>query len=303
MREHGTRACYVWGPETGAGKGCRCEPCAAANRAAVAEAARRVEPAYISAGPAREHIAFLAEHGIGLKTVAKASGVSHGALWKLMYGKRQADGTQKPSRRIRPETAEKILAVTLDGGADGSRVPAGPTLAAVERLVAAGVPKVRIAERCGQTGPGLQIGTEYVTRRTARAIAEMAAELDAGALVTVRRHRNRDTIVAPEAVEPEERPDPQHTLRDHVTLALVELLEERIDQNHWRKESACRGRPPWMFFPARGDVKAMAAAKKVCGACFVREQCLEANLHQRDGIYGGLSGFERRALRREAVAS
>ena len=30
---------------------------------------------------------------MGLKTIAERSGVAHGALWKLMYGKRQPDGS------------------------------------------------------------------------------------------------------------------------------------------------------------------------------------------------------------------
>jgi hypothetical protein len=302
-REHGTQACYVFGEWGGDSKnGCRCDACKDGNRARYYERKARVEPPLVSAGPAREHCRWLATQGVGLKQIVKASGVSQGAVWKLMYGKRQADGTQKPSKRIHPDLAAKILAVTPSQGAEGSRVPAGPVHEMVARLVAAGVPKVRIAERCGQ-GRSLQIGEQYVTRRTARTIADMVAELEAGTLVSVRYTRHGQIRLAPDAPEREDE-DPQNTLRDHVTLALVELLEDRIDQNHWRREAACRGRPPWMFFPARGDHKSVAAAKKVCGACFVRAECLAANLHERDGVYGGLSARERRDLRaREAVAS
>jgi hypothetical protein len=35
VRTHGSRACYVWGPEGGRGKGCRCFPCRVANARAV----------------------------------------------------------------------------------------------------------------------------------------------------------------------------------------------------------------------------------------------------------------------------
>lgn len=85
------------------------------------------------------------------------------------------------------------------------------------------------------------------------------------------------------------------------TLVRAELLEERIDQT-WRTQAACRNRPPWMWFPARGDHETMAAAKKVCAACFVRVECLAANLDKKEGVYGGLSARERRTIRSEAVA-
>ncbi|WP_300643644.1 hypothetical protein [Nocardioides sp.] len=65
---------------------------------------------YADAYPLRLHVQELREAGMGLKTIAVRSGVSHGALWKLMYGKRQPDGSQTPSRRILRETAEKLYA-------------------------------------------------------------------------------------------------------------------------------------------------------------------------------------------------
>lgn len=301
-REHGTKACYVFGEWGGDSRnGCRCADC----RAAIARYEQKrnaaTEPPYVSANQAREHITFLATQGVGLKQIAKVSGVSHGALWKLVYGVPSAG--RAPSKRIRPATAQAILAVSPTDGADGSMVPADRTLENVDRLVAAGVPKARIAERCGQKGPGLQIGSQMVTRRTARAVEAMVAELDAGTLVTVRHGRHGITTIAPAAPEDEAATPPAYDDRDKVTLALVELLEERIDQNQWRREAACRGRPSWMFFPARGDVVTLAAAKKICSACFVRDDCLAANLNRRDGVYGGMSARERRALRGAAVAS
>lgn len=38
-RRHGTRSCYVWGPEPGRGKGCRCFPCRVANARAMQQIA------------------------------------------------------------------------------------------------------------------------------------------------------------------------------------------------------------------------------------------------------------------------
>lgn len=84
-RPHGTRAKYVVDK-------CRCEPCTADNLAKANERRHAISRPdetwvpYVPAGRARDHVRDLAAHGIGLKTIAKVSGVSHGALWKLMYG-------------------------------------------------------------------------------------------------------------------------------------------------------------------------------------------------------------------------
>lgn len=323
-REHGSQACYVFGEWGGDSKnGCRCDTCKAGNTTRYFERKARIEPAYVDAGPAREHVAWLSTQGVGLKQIVKVSTVSQGVLWKLMYGKRQPDGTRRASKRILRSTHDAIVAVTPSSGADGSRIPAGPTLAHVDRLVAAGVPRVRIAERIGQTG-ALQLRGQQVTRHHARAIAEMVAELDAGTLVTVKRHRNGDRHITPDGVDREavlrdqarreQSRDRQRRHRmgddyepapaddiDEMYLAMAELLERRQDEP-WRTEAACRNRPPWVWFPAPDDRKAIAAAKKVCGACFAREPCLQANLDEPDGVFGGLTAAERVSARLAAAA-
>src|SRR5690606_32073167 len=106
VREHGTYAAYVFGPEgSDTANGCRCPACRDARRDYEARRKQRAAPPYVSATPAREHIAWLGRHGVGLKRIAEVSGVSHGALWKLVYGRTRADGTRRTSERIRPETA------------------------------------------------------------------------------------------------------------------------------------------------------------------------------------------------------
>lgn len=299
MRDHGTTACYVFGPQSGSDSrnGCRCVECRAARAKSERARNQRVEPAYVSAAPARDHIEFLSKEGVGLKRIAEVSGVSHGALWKLVYGINAGPNrkARPPSKRIRKETLDRILAITPADGADGSRVPAGPTLERVARLKAAGVPAVRIAERCGQSR-ALQIGSQYVTRATYRAVKEMCDELEAGTLVTHRVHRFGTAEIAPEGTATPTTP----YLDLDLVERLAEILEDRNSQP-WRVHAACRNRPPWIFFPARGDRKTLLAAKKVCSACTVRRECLTANLDRRDGIYGGLSEKERRALRQEAA--
>lgn len=111
MRDHGTHACFVHGPNPGSVKGgCRCEPCRQANAAYERQRSRRTAPPYVAADRARQHLAALSDQGIGLKTVARLSGVSHGALSKLVYGDRTRG--RGPSKRIRPATEKAILGVT-----------------------------------------------------------------------------------------------------------------------------------------------------------------------------------------------
>ena len=64
----------------------------------------------------------------------------------------------------------------------------------------------------------------------------------------------------------------------------------------WRERAACRGARIEVFFPGRGQTA--GPARQVCASCPVRQQCLEFAVSNRiaDGIWGGLTGPERRAL-------
>ena len=75
----------------------------------------------------------------------------------------------------------------------------------------------------------------------------------------------------------------------------------RPDVESWRAQAVCRGMDPGLFFPEQDDRRGMAAAKAVCAGCPVREECLEANLLERDGVWGGLSGKQRQAVRVERL--
>ena len=76
-----------------------------------------------------------------------------------------------------------------------------------------------------------------------------------------------------------------------------------IDQP-WAEEALCAQVDSEMFFPHMGG--SGVAAKKVCGLCDVRANCLDwaMGTNQRHGIWGQLSRVERDALRdvREVVA-
>ena len=172
-RAHGTYIKYVV-------ERCRCDPCRAANsdyETRRQHAMRRPDEIwlpYVPAGPARRHVRQLMAAGVGLKQIAKVSGVPHGSLSKLVYGDPQRN--MAPSKRIRPQTERAILAVTEADAADGAKIAAGPTWALIDQLIAAGYWKAWIARQIGQRGPGLQFGRDEVTARTARAVAALHAE-------------------------------------------------------------------------------------------------------------------------------
>lgn len=72
----------------------------------------------------------------------------------------------------------------------------------------------------------------------------------------------------------------------------------------WEDRAACLNEDPDLFFPPGSDWKGHedqeAAAKAVCNRCPVLDQCREKALADSDfeGIRGGLTGEERKALAR-----
>ena len=66
----------------------------------------------------------------------------------------------------------------------------------------------------------------------------------------------------------------------------------------WRTRAECLGMSVNLFFPARGANLDAVWAKAICAACPVRQKCLDANLHETVGIWGGMSEEERRKERR-----
>lgn len=67
-------------------------------------------------------------------------------------------------------------------------------------------------------------------------------------------------------------------------------------------EAACIGADVNLFFPPLGG--SVAEAKRICSGCPVRDACLEYALanNQWRGVWGGKSGKERRAMKREMAA-
>jgi len=148
---HGTRAAYVRDR-------CRCPACTAANTAASraiyrARAYGRWQP-YLDATGVRAHLQALRQAGIGVHRIAALTGtpVSH---VRALAG--TGPGSRPPVRRVRPQTAQRILALTATHAtrAPGSRVAPTGTRRRVQALIALGWPLARLAEALGQSTSSL----------------------------------------------------------------------------------------------------------------------------------------------------
>lgn len=179
---HATYACYVL-------DACRCPPCATAardyERNRVRAHAYGRYAGLVDAEPARQHVEALTAAGVGLKRVAKVSGVAHGNLWKLMYGKRRPDGSMTPSRRVRWETAVRIMVVPIPDSptsttlSAGASVPAVGTRRRLQALLALGWSQSKLGERLG-VEPGnftALMKQTQVSARRARAVAALYDQL------------------------------------------------------------------------------------------------------------------------------
>jgi len=68
----------------------------------------------------------------------------------------------------------------------------------------------------------------------------------------------------------------------------------------WRRNAACRGLDPEIFYPAP-DAEDVVDAKAVCRECLVQEICLEFALQvrEKEGVWGGATEKERRRILRQ----
>jgi hypothetical protein len=188
VRDHGTRARYVWGPDVNdqPGSGCRCagpEGCVAANAAAEAHRKRMIaygrwQP-FVDAGPVREHVRALGAAGIGHRRAAKLAGVPSSVVCRLLYG---GPGARPPARRLRPEAASKILAVSPSPTLLGNCALVGGTgvCRRLQALIAGGRSQASLAARLGMLGSNfgaLLHDRDQVTAGTARAVRALYDEL------------------------------------------------------------------------------------------------------------------------------
>lgn len=168
--QHGTRVRYKMDR-------CRCTPCRDAQKAYMRDRSRqaaygRWQP-YVDAEPARRHVRDLMDAGLGWKQVAERSGVGTGCLSKLLWGSPTRGAA--PSRRIRPATADALLAVRPDRVAAGQNVDPTGTHRRLQALVAAGWSQAQLANRLGmlRSNFGRMIGSRTVLASTRDAVAAL----------------------------------------------------------------------------------------------------------------------------------
>lgn len=149
---HGTHARYVLNR-------CRCDECKAALRA---YSKRRslwdrefpyLPPPLVDPKPARAHVRKLMRAGMGYKRIAQVAGVNPKTVYILATGKRK----DRKAKRMRRESAEKILAVDLDL-AGGQMVDSTEAKAIIAELVGRGWAKAEIGRRVhGPQAKALQV--------------------------------------------------------------------------------------------------------------------------------------------------
>lgn len=179
--EHGTRLAYILDR-------CRCRACRDAQ--ALYELDRHRQHAYgrwnglVDAEPAREHLRQLSAQGMGWKRAARAADVATGTVYAILWGKLpNSPGHPEhrpPRRRIRPDIAERLLAVQLDL-AGGALIEQAGTVRRLQALVACGWSGSKLSQRLGllpsNGWPIINGHRDRVTVATATAVRDLYEEL------------------------------------------------------------------------------------------------------------------------------
>lgn len=87
------------------------------------------------------------------------------------------------------------------------------------------------------------------------------------------------------------------------SIQLISIDDPRMTppiREEWQDKASCVGRDPELFFPGIGG--STLEAKAICEGCDVLFKCLEYVLkaekddYKRNGVFGGMSGVERKRL-------
>ncbi|TDD97598.1 hypothetical protein [Actinomadura rubrisoli] len=131
----------------------------------------------MDADPVRVHVRQLQACGLGLRRVAVAGGIERSVLIGLMNGK----PGRAPARKVRPQTALRILGVqpTLDNLGASTVIDATGTVRRLRALVAQGWSQAKLAGQLGIAPRNFTqtISAERVIVRTARAVCRLYDEL------------------------------------------------------------------------------------------------------------------------------
>jgi hypothetical protein len=130
--------------------------------------ARKPEWELIGTAAVRRHVAKLRSAGISKKSICRSARVNRGVLDRILLGE---------IKKTRRSTAARILAVTDSDHPDGNKIDATATWVLLDRLIAVGYRKRRIAKDLGRTSPALQLSRKSVTIKNAKAVVKLYAEL------------------------------------------------------------------------------------------------------------------------------
>ena len=118
----------------------------------------------VSATPARRHLQRLSRQGVGYKTVSDASDVGKTTMLQIVTGER---------KRIRKNTAEAILGVSVEASADHGLVPAARTWAMLEHLEPEYLGTEGLAQALGYRSGKIQIRKTRVLARTEHRVIQL----------------------------------------------------------------------------------------------------------------------------------
>ena len=92
--------------------------------------------------------------------------------------------------------------------------------------------------------------------------------------------------------------DPRRSIMNHALSGYP--YPEPEDTYNWRADASCKGMPPEIFFPSRGDFAMEVLAREVCSGCVVINECLDYAIqnHPVQGFWGNTSMRQRRAMRK-----
>ena len=78
-----------------------------------------------------------------------------------------------------------------------------------------------------------------------------------------------------------------------------------IKEEEWKKNTNCQGLDTEAFFPIkRGAYENRDMLTRICGACDVKQQCIDyAVKHDLQGWWGGTTEIQRRRIRAERKAA
>lgn len=172
------------GTGKGIAAGCPCVTCLSARRAAdrerLAERRRIIDP--VPSTAARRHLQILRRAGVKTTTIAAASGVPLGVIKHITAG--QEAIAQQHESALLATTADACTRDLVVGSRgrlvhpDNETIPAGPTWEIINGLNARGFGVTWIGRELGYAN-GLKLQKDVITRRNARAIADLAERVGA----------------------------------------------------------------------------------------------------------------------------